>query len=402
MPSWADCILPVLWPEANLFAVAKECENDDENGKTTVETTLTSVAKPIASLKDHLTVLVSATRAYLIALLCIYMIHGGEDESSGYPAYGRAAEWNMRWMAPILLRNVLGTWLIAGGWDWYLYFSPYRPTLQKHKLNPIYPSVKQMKHDFKMTTFASICGTFIECLLCHGYATSFKYSLSTEIIGTMPSLTIAFPNPSETSPWNILTLLLAITLVHWRDIHFFTAHRLMHPWNIAGLPRSLDGGYWLYKYVHSLHHKSHNPTALSGTSMHPIEATIYYSAACMPFWGVAIDSNSNTRLSSLSLSLSLCANWIHPAIPLAVIVDCGVAAWLGHAGFDFPGTGDIYHHLHHACFDCNYGGPLMPFDYFLGTFASCKKDLPNLWRKKRPKDFETLPIGPEGNEMPVH
>ena len=34
--------------------------------------------------------------------------------------------------------------------------------------------------------------------------------------------------------------------------------------------------------VHSLHHKSYNPTAFSGTNMHPVEATLYYTAALIP------------------------------------------------------------------------------------------------------------------------
>ena len=34
--------------------------------------------------------------------------------------------------------------------------------------------------------------------------------------------------------------------------------------------------------MHSLHHKSYNPTAFSGTNMHPVEATLYYTAALIP------------------------------------------------------------------------------------------------------------------------
>ena len=66
----------------------------------------------------------------------------------------------------------------------------------------------------------------------------------------------------------------------------------------------------MYLQVHSLHHKSYNPTAFSGTNMHPVEATLYYSAALIP------------------VSLGL-----HPVHALAVIVDCAMGAWLGHDGF---------------------------------------------------------------------
>ena len=56
-------------------------------------------------------------------------------------------------------------------------------------------------------------------------------------------------------------------------------HRAMHPWKTTSIP---DIGKFLYKQVHSLHHKSYNPTAFSGTNMHPVEATLYYSAALIP------------------------------------------------------------------------------------------------------------------------
>ena len=81
----------------------------------------------------------------------------------------------------------------------------------------------------------------------------------------------------------------------------------MHPWRTTSVP---DIGKFLYRQVHSLHHKSYNPTAFSGTNMHPVEATLYYSAALIP----------------------VCLG-VHPVHSLAVIVDCAMGAWLGHDGF---------------------------------------------------------------------
>ena len=39
---------------------------------------------------------------------------------------------------------------------------------------------------------------------------------------------------------------------------------------------------FLYRWVHSHHHKSYNPTAWSGISMTPVESTAYFSAALIP------------------------------------------------------------------------------------------------------------------------
>jgi len=73
------------------------------------------------------------------------------------------------------------------------------------------------------------------------------------------------------------------------------------------------------------------------------------------------------------------------AIAVGCIIDCGMGAWLGHDGFQWyfiaapcydmqsdcnqidpcaprPGSGDYFHHLHHAHFECNYGAMHVPMD----------------------------------------
>jgi len=104
--------------------------------------------------------------------------------------------------------------------------------------------------------------------------------------------------------------------------------------------------------------------------MHPLESTLYYSAA-----------------------LIAVVFGCHPAIVLGCIIDCGVGAWLGHDGFQWPGSGDYFHMLHHAHFDCNYGAMHVPIDKWLGTFISCKEDLRKVWGDKV--------AGEEANETPA-
>jgi len=56
-----------------------------------------------------------------------------------------------------------------------------------------------------------------------------------------------------------------------------------------------------------------------------VEATGYYSAALIPaLWGNC-----------------------HPVFALTGIIDCAIGAWLGHDGFQWPGSGDYFHMLHH-------------------------------------------------------
>ena len=151
---------------------------------------------------------------------------------------------------------------------------------------------------------------------------------------------------------------------HIREPHDYFRHRLFHPWRISWLP---DYGRVLYKYIHKLHHKSYNTTAFSGTSMHPIEVTIFYSGLRFTimqfvfFIHMSMSWNDPMWPRAKIESFKACyipfcfSSSVHIAVPLALIIDCGFAAWLGHGGFIFPGTGDYYHNIHHTHFDCNYG-----------------------------------------------
>lgn len=107
--------------------------------------------------------------------------------------------------------------------------------------------------------------------------------------------------------------------------------------------------------------------------MHPVEATIYYSACflALPFG-------------------------CHPAVFLGIILDAGIAAWLGHGGYVFPGTGDLYHHIHHTTFDANYGTPNVPIDWLVGTFAATEYDVSNIWKNNGQK------VGRVGNATKLH
>jgi len=157
-------------------------------------------------------------------------------------------------------------------------------------MNPVIPSTKQFVHDAFYTTTASLQAAGIEILLCWAWSNEYL-PMRHQRLRDAP----------------ILYAFLVATITHWRIPHFYFIHRFMHPWRIKGFP---DIGKFVYRHVHRLHHKSYNPTAFSGTSMHPVEATLYYSAGIMP--------------ALLGL---------HPALALGCIADCAFGAWLGHDGF---------------------------------------------------------------------
>jgi hypothetical protein len=111
-PPW---FAPIFWPLANLLAflriVYSNCDSDHHQ-KHNLE------AYPFFSLRDHATALAGSMRSFIIAAFCVYVLHGGTDPAHGYPAFGRASKLASGWIIPLFARNIIGTWLIAGAWDW--------------------------------------------------------------------------------------------------------------------------------------------------------------------------------------------------------------------------------------------------------------------------------------------
>ena len=348
MPPQPPIYANLCWPATHFLALMG-VEHKDTACKP-------EPAQPISNFAGHCAAAGNAVRAFALACFAIYVVHGGED-GYGYPAYGRAAEWDISWMWPILVRNLIGCYAICGWWDYMLLHSSLAPYFAPYKLFHEYPTFSQLRHDAFVATGATICGSALEMLVCHHMA-----------LGNLPYERNLLDNPLKSLFW-------ALFLTHIREPHFYLVHRMMHPWRTKNFP---DIGRWMYVQFHSTHHKSYNTTAFSGTNMHPVEATIYYSACvlALPFG-------------------------CHPAIFLGIILDCGIAAWLGHAGFVFPGTGDYYHHLHHMTFDCNYGTPNVPLDYWMGTFSATENDVKKIWQKAYGANVAAK-VGREGNETRVH
>merc|ERR1719361_2970131 len=114
----------------------------------------------------------ASTRSFLMAYFCIFVLF--QDYS--YPAFGggKTLEWS--WIKPILVRDLVGTALIAGLWDWFLYLSPWKQSLAKYKFNKDYPSNQQVYHDIFWTFSASCTAALVEVVCCWCWANGdFQY-----------------------------------------------------------------------------------------------------------------------------------------------------------------------------------------------------------------------------------
>ena len=157
----------------------------------------------------------------------------------------------------------------------------------------------------------------------------------------------------------ILTLL--VPAIH--EIHFFCGHWLIH----QGV---------LYKWIHSIHHNSINPSPWSSMSMHPVESTYFFSEM---LWHLIIPSN--------------------PIVALFQLNSTGYGAINGHIGFEKLELGGeaaldshaYAHYLHHKYFEVNYGGEgLVPLDKWFGTWHDGSKESDELMKERFKKKKEKL------------
>jgi sterol desaturase/sphingolipid hydroxylase (fatty acid hydroxylase superfamily) len=126
--------------------------------------------------------------------------------------------------------------------------------------------------------------------------------------------------------WQKITLEILV-LVAWNDVHFWINHRLLHT--------------KLLRRFHLPHHRSVVTTPFSTYSFHPIEALMLGNVIMLPM-----------VLHDFSF-------WSLASVPLfSLFFNC-----IGHANYDFfPNVSYAHwfaasrrHHLHHACYNGNYG-----------------------------------------------
>ena len=126
----------------------------------------------------------------------------------------------------------------------------------------------------------------------------------------------------------------------WESFYFYWIHRLIH------LP-------FLYKHVHSLHHRNINVGPWSGLSMHPVEHVIYLGSVLVHFVVAAHPIHILYHLQYYTLT--------------AVTTHTGFQALLVRDKSRLN-LGTFHHQMHHRYFECNYGGLEMPWDKWFGSF----------------------------------
>ena len=239
------------------------------------------------------------------------------------------------WIAMIWIRNMAIVLVIYGALELRLYVR--RRQGSHFKYNAKWPS--EQPSDVFMFKSQNI-DNFIR-----GFATGIPIWTAYEVLGLWASANGYGPwtTFAEHPVW-LVCFGLMIPIIH--EAHFYCIHRLIHT-------------PFLYKWVHSVHHNSVNPSPWSSLSMHPVEHLAYWS-----------DSLIHLILPS------------HPLLLLYHLQVTGTGAVVGHIGFDKIETGpnsgfDTHayaHYLHHKYFEVNYADGGVPFDKWFGSWHDGTKE----------------------------
>ena len=263
------------------------------------------------------------------------------------PSLVEMKTFQLDWIAFIYGRNLILMFLIFGGW--HLRFHMIKAQGTKYSFNNNWPQEKHRRFFFNNQVYDN---------MFHSVASGCTIWTSYEVITMWAFANNLIPFLSwEASPFWFIVLFLVIPI--FRDAHFYLVHRILH-------------FKFLYKHVHSLHHKNIDIGPWSGLAMHPIEHLLYFS-------GVLI-------------------HWVilsHPLHAILHIQATGLTPALGHLGFDkylFRGKTPLtlgqryFHYLHHKYFECNYGGDgTVPMDKWFGSFHDGTKEGHELMKQRRKK-----------------
>jgi len=245
-----------------------------------------------------------------------------------YPSLETAQTFEFMWIFKTWLVNMGMIIAVAGGLHWYFYMRRGQGLVLK------YDKRGQAKGN-KLWNFSNQVHDNMFWSLGSGVAQLTAFQVVT--MWLMANDFVPVITFSAHPIWFISWLVL---IPVWSAFHFYWVHRLLH------VP-------FLYKRVHSLHHRNVSIGPWSGFSMHPVEHFIYLT--------------------------TLCIHWIvasHPIHLIFHVIYQGPGAAMTHTGYENLLIKDkrrlalrtFYHQLHHRYYECNYGNQEMPWDRWFGTF----------------------------------
>jgi len=218
-------------------------------------------------------------------------------------------------------------YLLLAGLAYLAFYLLFRRKALPRKIQKSFPARAEIRREvlYSLLSFAIFAGMGVVTMVLHRLGWSHIYFRI------------------ERHGWAYLWFSLVLLIV-LHDTWFYWTHRLMH-WRP------------LFRVMHAVHHRSHNPTPWASFSFHPTEALV--QAVIFP-------------LVTLFLPL-------HPLVALLWLTYMTAMNVLGHLGYEILPSGfashslfkwqntSVHHNMHHRRVNCNYGLYFNFWDRVMGT-----------------------------------
>ncbi|MEQ9484930.1 sterol desaturase family protein [Coleofasciculus sp. F4-SAH-05] len=216
--------------------------------------------------------------------------------------------------------------LIAGGAYW-LFYVILEKFLAKNSLRLKPLKNDSIRHDILLSVLSAIVFAFCAALILSEYGLG---------------VTLLYTNPYDYGLWYLGVSFVAVLIL--QDTYFYFIHRLFHH-------------PWLFKWMHSGHHRSGEPTPWSSFAFDLPEAII----------------------QSLFFVVIIFIVPLHFITLAAALITMTIWAVVSHLGFElFPSSflhhwlgkwfiGATYHSIHHRQYTVHYGLYFTFWDKLLGT-----------------------------------
>lgn len=262
-----------------------------------------------------------------VGMRCLFLVGAIITWLFFTPELSRAETLAFDWISEVWIRNFIILFSVAGGLHLLLWRVGVQGNDLRYDMRPMMKNNRafwfnnQVWDNMFWSFVALQFWTFWECFMWYAYANGWATLITFK------------SNPL----WFVM---LVIFIPIWAGLYFYMHHRLLH----IG---------FLYKHIHSWHHRNINTGPWSGLAMHPVESFILMTDTLMFLLIPA-----------------------HPVHVFFLLFHHGVGAPTSHTGFEKLKVGksagievgDFFHQLHHRYFDCNYGTYETPWDIWFDTF----------------------------------
>lgn len=228
---------------------------------------------------------------------------------------------------PLVLLEVALRYIFFAGLAYLLFYGLRPKSWLGKKIQKRFPGAASIR----MELFYSVITVFIFSLIIYIFLFS-PVKETTRVYRDMHQ---------RSAGWFFFSLFLVVLL---HDTYFYWTHRLMH-WRR------------IFRYVHAVHHRSHNPTPWAAYSFHPLEALIEVGIVPLAAYLIPLHTAAFGLFGMYMISMNV----------------------MGHLGYELFPTGfmrnrflslynsSTHHNMHHHCGKSNYGLYFNIWDRLMGT-----------------------------------